>query len=55
MHPSTILRAKAVKEELYQYYERGNQSKSKKAIWRHKIKPKFGISYRTLLYYLSIA
>ena len=51
MLQSSQKRAKQVIEELFKMYEPENQQKSMLNIWRLHIRPKYGISYRTLLRY----
>lgn len=53
-HKSTIARAKHIKALTALHYEAGNQAKCYRAVWRHYIKPEYGICYRTYLTYLGI-
>ena len=55
MFCSTKKIAKVIVKELFDLYEPGNQQKSIRNIWRLYIRPKYGISYRTLLQYKKIA
>lgn len=54
MYESTKARAKTVQMITAKHYEKGNQAKSYKAVWRHYIAPIMGICYPTFLAYLKI-
>lgn len=53
MHENTRLRIKRVCEITQAHYERGNQRKCYKAIWRNHIYPIYPMSYRTYLTYIG--
>ena len=52
-HLSTKKRMKAILAIVREEYEPGNQRRCYKAIWRRRIKPEFGVCYKTLLVYLD--
>lgn len=54
MHESTKKRMLHIGEEVLSKFEPGNQRKSIANIWRLEIYPKYGISYSTLMRYLTI-
>lgn len=54
MFTSTKARAKAAQMIAAKHYEQGNQSKSRKAVWRRYIAPTMGICYPTFLAYLKM-
>ena len=53
-YKSTLARAEKIKAITALHYERGNQARCYKAVWRHWIEPEFGICYRTYLNMLGI-
>lgn len=53
-HESTIERVRMVRAVTERHYERGNQSRCYKAVWRRHIYPMFKICYRTYREYLGI-
>lgn len=53
-HKSTLARVKAIREITEQHYERGNNRRCYKSVWRHYVYPVFGCCYRTYLNYLGI-
>jgi hypothetical protein len=55
MYTSTAQRIKYVIADLAAKYEPGNQKKSIHNVWRIYIKPKYGISYCTLMRYCKKA
>ena len=55
MYTSTAQRIKDVIADLAAKYEPGNQKKCILNVWRTHIKPKYGISYRTLMRYCKNA
>jgi hypothetical protein len=50
---STQKRIDAVIRLVEENYEPENQSKCLRAVWRYKVLPLYGISYRTMLNYLA--
>ena len=53
MYTSTKARVKAAQTIAAKHYEKGNQSKSLKAVWRQYVAPQMGICYPTFLAYLK--
>ncbi len=54
MYTSTKARAKAAQMIAAKHYEQGNQSKSRKAVWRRYVAPAMGVCYSTFLAYLKM-
>lgn len=54
MYTSTKARAKAAQMIAAKHFEQGNQSKSRKAVWRRYIAPTMGICYPTFWAYLKM-
>jgi hypothetical protein len=53
-YKSTHARAKLIKALTERYYERENNAKCYKAVWKKYINPIYPMSYRTYLNYLNI-
>lgn len=54
MYTSTKARARAAQMIAAKHYEKGNQSKSRKAVWRRYVAPAMGVCYSTFLAYLKM-
>lgn len=54
MYTSTKARARAAQMIAAKRYEQGNQSKSRKAVWRQYVAPTLGVCYATFLAYLKM-
>ena len=51
---STKKRIKAITAIVKEEYQPGDNSRCYKAIWRRRIRPVYGVCYKTFLEYLSV-
>ena len=54
-HDSSIKKSLEIYKEARKYYEPGVQAKCYRAVWKKYIKPKYSISYQTLMSYIYLA
>lgn len=50
----TLVRAERARELMRLHYEKGNQARSLKQVWRRYAGPEMGIGYRTFLKYVKL-
>ncbi|HPI70445.1 MAG TPA: hypothetical protein PLF99_03900 [Tenuifilaceae bacterium] len=54
MHKSTRRKAMEIQELVAAHFEEGRQDRCKLHVYRHIVKPKYGISERTFFRYLKV-
>lgn len=53
-HKSTLARVRLIQAITEEHYEKGNNRRCYKQVWRHHVYPIFGCCYATYLSYLGI-